>query len=64
MGDVIGIIVIAATFLGIGYVVGAGSKSDELTAKYEKMAVQSGCAIRALDSLSGDVKTVWKGEKE
>ena len=31
--------------------------------KMEKRAVANGCAIRVLDSASGEVKTVWKDGK-
>ena len=48
---------VGSVFALVGYGVYIGQH-------YDTKAVQSGCAVRHLDTLSGDVRTVWNGEKE
>lgn len=52
--------------LGLGVLIGLGIGADEARAKRIELmnrAVANGCAIRVLDSASGEVKTVWKDGK-
>lgn len=52
------VVMIAAGFLAVSFY----GRTQEAN-KYTSRAVANGCAIRVLDSASGEVKTVWKDGK-
>lgn len=63
----LGVTVVVLMIFGIGFGIGCALDScttvRDVEKIYESRAVTNGCAIRVLDSASGEVKTVWKDGK-
>lgn len=54
------LLVIFITGVCVGIVFCAPIQKADAKNRYDTRAVTNGCAIRVLDSASGEVKTVWK----
>lgn len=62
--DVITAIIIVAAVFGIaGYMIGNSLSESNNLVSCDTRAVANGCAVRVLDSASGQVKTIWKDGK-